>query len=51
MTIEGEVNGGITTNVFVDGGKKNLQGKNHQNGNEEVLADPTLRKMLASHPS
>ncbi|KAG5607385.1 hypothetical protein H5410_028877 [Solanum commersonii] len=50
MATEGDVNAASTTNVHSDGGKKNLKGKKHQKGSEEMLLDPTLSKELTSHP-
>ncbi|TMW80960.1 hypothetical protein EJD97_013265 [Solanum chilense] len=50
MTTEGDVNGANTTNVRMDGGKMNRNGKKHQKGNEEVLPDPTPSEALTYHP-
>ncbi|TMW90581.1 hypothetical protein EJD97_015520 [Solanum chilense] len=45
MATSGDVNGASTTNVRLDGGKKNRKGKKHQ-----VLPEFTPRKALKSHP-
>uniref|UniRef100_M1B5P4 Uncharacterized protein n=1 Tax=Solanum tuberosum TaxID=4113 RepID=M1B5P4_SOLTU len=50
MTDEGDVNAASTTNVRLDGGKKNRKGKKHQKGNEEMLLEPTPSEALTSHP-
>ncbi|KAK4734083.1 hypothetical protein R3W88_008344 [Solanum pinnatisectum] len=50
MTNEGDVNAASTTNIRLDGGKKNRKGKNNQKGNEEMLLDLTPSKALTSHP-
>ncbi|TMW80744.1 hypothetical protein EJD97_015629 [Solanum chilense] len=41
MTIEGDVNGASTTNVRLDGGKKNRKGKKHQTVTNEDAIDVT----------
>ena len=50
MTTEGDINDASTTNVHMDGGKKNRKGKKHQKGNEEVLPELTPSEVLISHP-
>ena len=50
MATEGDVNDASTTNIHMDGGKKNRKGKKHQKGNEEVLPDPIPSEALTSHP-
>ncbi|KAG5597979.1 hypothetical protein H5410_039211 [Solanum commersonii] len=50
MANEGDMNAASTTNVSLDGGKKNRKGKKHQKSNEEMLFDPTPSKALTSHP-
>ncbi|KAG5575421.1 hypothetical protein H5410_055555 [Solanum commersonii] len=49
MEIEGDVNAASTTNVCLDGGKKNRKGKKHQKGSEEMLLDPTPSEAQTSH--
>ena len=49
MATEGDVNDASTTNIHMDGGKKNRKGKKHQKGNEEVLLDPIPTETLTSH--
>ena len=50
MAIERDVNGTDTINICLVGGKKNLKGKKHQKGYDEVLPDPTPCEALTSHP-
>ena len=50
MVNEGDVNGASTTNIHLDGGKKNRNVKNNQKGNEEVLPHPTTSDVITSHP-
>ena len=50
MANEGDVNGASTTNVRMDGGKKNRKGKKHQKGNKEMLPELTPSEALTSHP-
>ena len=50
MTTEGGLNGASTTDILMDGGKKNRKAKKHQKGNEEMLDDPTPSEALTFHP-
>ena len=50
MATKGDVNCAYTTNVRMDGGKKNRKRKKHQKGNEEVMLEPTPSEALTSHP-
>ncbi|KAG5629623.1 hypothetical protein H5410_001340 [Solanum commersonii] len=50
MANEGDVNAASTTDVRLDGGKKNYKGKKHQKSNEEILLDPTPSEALTFHP-
>ena len=50
MITEEDINDASTTNVRMDGGKRNQKGKKHQKGNEEVLPELTLSEALKSHP-
>ncbi|KAG5597377.1 hypothetical protein H5410_038609 [Solanum commersonii] len=50
MATEGDVNAASTTNVRLDGGKKNRKGKKHQKSNEKMLHDPTPSEALTSRP-
>ncbi|TMW92616.1 hypothetical protein EJD97_012790 [Solanum chilense] len=50
MATEGDVNEASTTNIHIDGGKKNRKGKKHQKDNEEVLPYPIRSEALTSHP-
>ncbi|KAG5624594.1 hypothetical protein H5410_009812 [Solanum commersonii] len=50
MPNEGEVNAASTTNIRLDGRKKNRKGKKHQKSNEEMLLDPTPSEALTFHP-
>ena len=43
MATEGDMNSANTTNVRMDGGKKNRKGKKHQKGNKEMLPELTPR--------
>lgn len=49
MATEGDLNGASTTNIYLDGGKKNRKGKKRQKGNEKVLPDPTSSEAQTSH--
>ncbi|TMW94199.1 hypothetical protein EJD97_010622 [Solanum chilense] len=50
MTTEEDVNGSSTTNVCLDGSKKNRKGKKHQKGKEEALLELTPSDVLTYHP-
>ncbi|KAG5615052.1 hypothetical protein H5410_014876 [Solanum commersonii] len=50
MSNEEDMNAPSTTNVFLDGGKKNWKGNKNQKINEEMLLDPTPSEVLTSHP-
>uniref|UniRef100_M1AFJ1 Uncharacterized protein n=1 Tax=Solanum tuberosum TaxID=4113 RepID=M1AFJ1_SOLTU len=50
MANEGDVSAASTTNIRLDGGKKNHKDKKHQKSNEEMLLDPTPSEVLTSHP-
>lgn len=49
MTNEGDVNVASTTNVRMDGGKKEKKGKKHQKGNDEILPEFTPSEEQTSH--
>ena len=48
MATEGDVNSTSTTNIHMDGGKKNRKGKKHQKGNEEVFLNLVPSETLTS---
>uniref|UniRef100_M1BBD4 Uncharacterized protein n=1 Tax=Solanum tuberosum TaxID=4113 RepID=M1BBD4_SOLTU len=50
MANEGDVNAVSTTNVRLDGGKKNHKENKHHKSSEEMLLDPTPSETLTSHP-
>lgn len=50
MANEGDINTASTINVFLDCLKKHRKGKKPQDGNEEMLPDPTQSEALHSHP-
>ncbi|KAG5629895.1 hypothetical protein H5410_001612 [Solanum commersonii] len=50
MANEGDVNASSTTNIRLDGGKKNRKGKEHQKSNEEMFLDPLPSEALTFHP-
>uniref|UniRef100_M1BHY8 Uncharacterized protein n=1 Tax=Solanum tuberosum TaxID=4113 RepID=M1BHY8_SOLTU len=50
MAKEGDVNTTRTTNVKLDGGRKNHKGKKHHKSSEEMLLDLTPSEALTSHP-
>ncbi|KAG5577062.1 hypothetical protein H5410_057196 [Solanum commersonii] len=45
-----DFNASSTTNVRMDGGKKNRKGKKHLKSSKEMLLDPTPNEALTSHP-
>ena len=51
MDTEGDVNDASTTNVCIDGIKKNQKGNKHQKTNEEVLPELTPSEALKFHPT
>uniref|UniRef100_M1BKU1 Uncharacterized protein n=1 Tax=Solanum tuberosum TaxID=4113 RepID=M1BKU1_SOLTU len=50
MANEGDVNAASTTNVRLDGERKNHKGKKHHKSSEEMLLNPTPSETLTSHP-
>ncbi|TMX02943.1 hypothetical protein EJD97_019204 [Solanum chilense] len=50
MANEGDVNGASTSNVRMDGGKKNRKVKKNQKGNKEMLPEIAPSEVLNSHP-
>ena len=51
MANEGDVNAARTNKVRSNGGKKNWKGNKNKKINEEMLIEPTLSKVITSHPS
>ena len=50
MATKGDVNDSSTTNVCLDGGKKNQKVKKNKKGNKEVLLELIPKEALTSHP-
>ncbi|KAG5572066.1 hypothetical protein H5410_061832 [Solanum commersonii] len=50
MANEGDVNAASTTNIRLNGGKKNCKVKKHHKSNEKMLLDPTPSEVIISHP-
>ena len=49
MANNGDVNDASTTNIRMDGGKKNRNWKKHQMGSQKVMDDSTPSEVLTSH--
>ena len=50
MDNEGDLNAASTTNVRLEGGRKNRKGKKHQKSSEEMLLNRIPSEVLTSHP-
>ena len=50
MTNEGNVDSASTSNVHMDGGKKNQKVKKHHKGNEKMLPELTPSETQTFHP-
>ena len=48
MATEEDINGTSTTNIRMDGGKKNRNWKKHQMGSQKVMDDSTPSEVLTS---
>ena len=50
MSNKGDISYISTTNIRLEGGKKNRKGKKHQKSSEKMMLDPTPSEVLKSHP-